>query len=156
MWDIPALEVKPVVAPAHTKPVGSPYNLGMTSKPRRPAEKQRTPLARRIQALRLNRNLTQVELAVEAGVSRGHIAKIETGGDTAGLDTLQALATYFGVSMDYLQTGTHPAPSPEAGRFVNDPEQLAILDMWEAIPKAERPRVARMIRAAALDPAQAV
>jgi len=105
--------------------------------------------------LRQERGLTQEELALEAGVSRGHIAKIETGGDGPGVETLQALAVYFGVSMDYLKTGAHPTTPPGAGRFIDDVQQLKILDLWEAIPRSERPRVMRMILAAAEEPAEA-
>jgi transcriptional regulator with XRE-family HTH domain len=127
----------------------------MSSAPRKPRpNKHRSPLGERVLALRLERGLTQIELATDAGVSRSHLAKIETGGDVAGRETLQALAVFFDVSMDYLQTGTHPSPSPQVGRFVQDEEELAILDLWEAIPPAERPRVARMLRAAAADPAK--
>lgn len=124
----------------------------MPRAPRSPvAGKSRSPLALRVQALRLERGLTQVELAVESGVSRSHIAKIETGDDSAGLATLQSLASFFGVSMDYLQTGEHAAPPPTQGRLVQDPEQMAWLQLWEAIPADQRLRVARMVKAAADD-----
>jgi hypothetical protein len=79
---------------------------------------------------------------------------MESGGDIAGRASLQALAVYFGVSMDWLQTGAHPTPPPQHGRFVQDPEQIAVLDIWDAIPRNERPRIANMLRAAALDPAK--
>lgn len=127
----------------------------MSGSPRKPrANKKRSPLGERVLALRLERGLTQVELATEAGVTRAHVAKIETGGDAPGRETLQALSVFFGVSMDYLQTGAHPAPLPQGGRFVQDPEEIAILDLWDSIPEAERPRIARMLRAAAVDPAK--
>lgn len=114
----------------------------------------RTPLAERVIALRKERGLTQVELAVEVGWSRSHISKIESGGDPPGRELLTALAKHFRVSMDYLQTGAEAAPAPSHGRFVDDREQLAILDLIDAIPRPERPRVLRMIRAAADDPAR--
>lgn len=152
MWDMPALNVNGCAGRSRTNNVGSSHNADMARKPRRPADLERTPLARRVLELRHQRGLSQVDLAAEAGVSRAHIAKIETGADAPGRETLHALAVYFGVSMDELQAGLGRSPAPQQGRFVKDAEQLAILDLWEAIPKSERPRIARMIRAAADDP----
>lgn len=67
--------------------------------------------AQRLKRLRLAKG-SQVKVADEIGISRAHLAKMETGGDLPGRETLQALATYFGVTMDYLQTGQQ-APSPD-------------------------------------------
>jgi len=112
-------------------------------------ERERGPLGSRVRALRMAKDVTQVELAAEIGVSRAHIAKMETGGDPPGREVLHALARFFNVSMDYLQTGRTDAP--KKGRFVDNVEELAWLDLWHSIPAAERPRVMRMLRAAALD-----
>lgn len=121
----------------------------MSQGPRRNVrDRQRGPLGGRVRDLRLARCLTQVELAVEVGVSRAHIAKMETG-DPPGREVLHALATLFAVSMEFLQSGIFEAP--KQGRFVEDAEQLALLDLWAAIPPAERPRIARMLKASAFE-----
>jgi transcriptional regulator with XRE-family HTH domain len=44
--------------------------------------------------------------------------------------------------------------TPPSSRLVNDPEQLAVLDLWLSIPRRDRMRVMRMIQAAADDPAE--
>jgi len=154
VWDIPSLVVNRIEGETRTRSEGPRHNPVM-SKPRVPRlDIRRTPLAQRLVDLRLERGLTQAELAEAAGISRAHLGKMESGGDIAGRASLQALAVFFGVSMDWLQSGSHPAPSPQDGRLVQDPEQIAVLDIWEAIPRNERPRIANMLRAAALDPAK--
>lgn len=111
--------------------------------------KKRGPFGQRLRELRLARDITQMELAVEIGTSRSHVASLETGADTPGRETLHALATFFGVTMDFLQSGI--ADTPKNGRFVQDADQLALLALWDLIPASERPRIARMLRAAAFD-----
>lgn len=124
--------------------------MTMPQGPRRNVRvRERGALGQRVRDLRLAKGVTQVELAVEIGVSRAHIAKIETGSHPPGREALAALARFFGVTMEFLQSGTTAAP--KGGRFVEDMEELAWLDLWRAIPVAERPRIVRMLRAAALD-----
>lgn len=111
--------------------------------------KSRGAFGERLRELRVARGLTQMELAVEVGISRSHLASMETGADPPGREILHALASFFSVSMDFLQAGiTH---APQQGRFVQDADQLSLLELWDRIPVSERPRVARMLRAAALD-----
>lgn len=142
--------VNPNVALKHAIEFDSVSVAEMPQGPRRSkTEKKRGALGQRIRDLRLARGLTQMELAVEVGISRAHVTKIEIGERPPGRDALHAIATFFGVSMDFLQSGI--AQAPQNGRFVEDIEQLALLDLWEAIPRNERPRIARMLRAAAFD-----
>lgn len=122
----------------------------MSHGPRQSRKKiNRGGMGERVRDLRLSRNLTQMELAVEAGVSRAHVAKIEGGARPPGRDTLHAIAQFFGVTMDFLQSGS--AETPDRRRIVDRPDQLALLELWDAIPESERARVIRLIRAAALD-----
>jgi transcriptional regulator with XRE-family HTH domain len=125
-------------------------------KPRVPrADKQRSPFAQRAVQLRVERGMTQAQVADAVGISRAHLGKIEAGWDMPGRSVLEALAVFFGVSMDWLQNGLDSLPpSPKGGRVVRDAEQLALIDLWEAIPAAHRPLLARMLRAAAVDPAK--
>jgi transcriptional regulator with XRE-family HTH domain len=58
-------------------------------------------------------------VADAVGISRSHVTKIENDGDHPGRATLLALATYFGVSMDYLETG---AQAPDAQLVNNLPD----------------------------------
>ena len=69
----------------------------------RRGEPDETPGAR-IRRLRLDRQLSQVELAA-SGVSREHISRVERGERRATPDVIRKLAPYLGVSEQYLETG---------------------------------------------------
>lgn len=56
----------------------------------------------KLQKLRTQRNLTQEQLANQLFVSRTAISKWETGRGTPNLDSLQAIAKLFGVSLEEL------------------------------------------------------
>ena len=56
----------------------------------------------KLKALRAERGMTQEQLAGRLYVSRTAVSKWETGGGTPNLDSLQALARLFGVSVDDL------------------------------------------------------
>ena len=63
-------------------------------------------LGEKIKALRIERGLTQEQLAAKLYVSRTAVSKWETGGGTPNLDSLQALARLFEVSVnDLLSAG---------------------------------------------------
>jgi len=147
----PTQHVKGKVCPPDTAVTDSGECDAMSRAPRKSRlKKSRGGFGQRLRDLRLARGLTQEALGAEIGSSRSHIAGMETAADPPGRETLHALATFFAVTMDFLQAGiTQP---PERGRFVDDPEQLAWLGLWDAIPVSERPRILRMIRAAAFDP----
>lgn len=60
----------------------------------------------RISALRKERKLTQAVVAEAVGLERASLSMIERGHDRPGLQTLRALADFFGVTLDYLESGT--------------------------------------------------
>lgn len=123
---------------------------GMAKTPRKSSlAKNRGAFGQRLRDMRTARGLTQSELAAVIGISRSHIAAMETGADPPGREILHALATFFSVSMDFLQAGITQAP--QEGRFVQDAEQLAWLNLWDAIHPSERARVIRLVRAAVFD-----
>lgn len=64
----------------------------------------------RIKKLRLEHHLTQGELARMLGISRSTIGMYETGKRTADYETLELIADYFNVDMNYL-TGWSDSPS---------------------------------------------
>lgn len=57
---------------------------------------------KRLKQLREETGLTQEELAKKLNISRGTYAHYETGKREPKFETLQHLATYFNVSVDYL------------------------------------------------------
>ena len=56
----------------------------------------------RVKKLRLDHNLTQDELAQVLGISRSTIGMYETGKREADYETLELIADYFNVDMNYL------------------------------------------------------
>lgn len=58
--------------------------------------------AKQIKALRTNRKLKQDELAEIVDVKRSTVGKWENGNNYPSVDVLNHLATYFGVTVDYL------------------------------------------------------
>jgi transcriptional regulator with XRE-family HTH domain len=59
-------------------------------------------VAERLQQLRKRRNLTQAQLADQAGISRGYLARLETARQDPTLTTLEALAKALGVKVSRL------------------------------------------------------
>lgn len=58
--------------------------------------------ARRLRELREKKGLTQAELGRLFNLSKQAISSYETGGSAPGPETLQRLADFFGVSLDWL------------------------------------------------------
>jgi transcriptional regulator with XRE-family HTH domain len=59
----------------------------------------RSPLARAIRELRIERGITQEALAHGAGITVGHLSKIERGLANPGWSTVEAIADALGVTM---------------------------------------------------------
>jgi transcriptional regulator with XRE-family HTH domain len=59
----------------------------------------------RLRALRLKRGLSQVEMAHQFGIDRGHISEMETGKKNVCLPMLEVLATGFGITISELLKG---------------------------------------------------
>ena len=57
---------------------------------------------KRLKELRNEKELTQEELAKELGVNRGTLAKWENGTRETNFAMLVKIATFFGVTTDYL------------------------------------------------------
>lgn len=70
----------------------------------------------RIKRVRIRRNLTQHELAALAGISRIHLARMETdarGTNQPRVPTIRKLAGALGVDAEWLRTGTKvPVETP--------------------------------------------
>ena len=65
----------------------------------------------RIKQLRIERGITQTELAKIISVSQAALSGYETGKYEADLATYRKIAEYFGVSVDFLLGGDAPASS---------------------------------------------
>jgi len=62
----------------------------------------RLRIGQRIAELRKEQNLTQTQLAERCGLQQAHIARIETGRYSVGLDTLAQIATALGMKIDFI------------------------------------------------------
>lgn len=96
--------------------------------------------------MRKRRGLTQVQLAAIMGVSKGAVAQweLDQGGTTPSVENMARLR-------DVLEIGAAAqtaAGAPNSYQFVEDPEKLAWLTLFDLMDDAERLVVARMIRGA--------
>ena len=62
----------------------------------------RERMGQRISQLRIERGLTQTDLADRSGLGQGHIARIEQGKYGMTLDTLQAIAEALDMTVDII------------------------------------------------------
>jgi transcriptional regulator with XRE-family HTH domain len=62
-------------------------------------------LGRRIRTLRKRKGLTQTDMAVHLGISRGHLSDLERGKREAGIITLQVIARGLDTTMAKLLRG---------------------------------------------------
>lgn len=65
--------------------------------------KERKRIGRRIAEIRKEQNMTQAQLAERCGIAQAHIARIETGRYSVGLDTLAQIAAAMGMSVDFIK-----------------------------------------------------
>ena len=63
-------------------------------------EQERLRIGRRIAEVRKGKGITQVQLAERCGMHQGHIARIEKGKYSVGLDTLANIATALQCRLD--------------------------------------------------------
>lgn len=80
------------------------------------------PVGERIKARRAELDWTQEQLARECGLSKGFLSDLEAGKRSVGADSLLAIATALGVSMDHLMKSK--LPEPEKGE-VHVPASLS-------------------------------
>jgi transcriptional regulator with XRE-family HTH domain len=67
-------------------------------------ERERREIGRRIALRRGELRLTQADLAAQIDISRSHLAKIETGDDSASLAVFSAIADALHISLDDLRS----------------------------------------------------
>jgi transcriptional regulator with XRE-family HTH domain len=87
------------------------------------AQSGASTLGNLIRAWRRKQNVSQAEAAEAIGISRAHLANIETGRDHPGRATLMAIAAYYRASLDELFSHTR-RPMIENEKTAVLPEQL--------------------------------
>lgn len=65
-------------------------------------DEERKRIGQRIAELRKEQGMTQAQLAERCGLQQAHIARIETGRYSVGLDTLAQIATALGMRVDFV------------------------------------------------------
>ena len=68
-------------------------------------QRMRERIGARVKALRLMAGLSQDVLAARAGLQRTHIGRIEGGKYAVNIETLQAIAEAFGMTVDIIDPG---------------------------------------------------
>ena len=64
---------------------------------------ERLRIGRRIAEIRKEGGLTQTQLAERCGLQQAHIARIEAGRYSVGLDTLALIAEAMGMAIDFVK-----------------------------------------------------
>jgi transcriptional regulator with XRE-family HTH domain len=103
---------------------------------------------------------TPTQLAKRAGVRASTVTRFmnsptfKSVPNTTTLVKLEAAVTTWRAARHDMETVSAALASEQAGRFVDQPEQLAWLDLWDAIPATDRRRAVLILRALALDPSK--
>ena len=95
-------------------------------------------IGKRIRSLRKERDLKQVVVAEAVGLERASLSMIENGHDRPGLQTLRALADFFGVSLDYLERGTVVSSVDVPSDAGQAPDEAELLGIWRRLNEADR------------------
>jgi transcriptional regulator with XRE-family HTH domain len=82
----------------------------------------------RIRRARLDKGLTQVELAGAIGISRSHLTNAEGGNNGLGLDKLLLLARELGTTVAWLIGEAGPS----------DPQEMMLLAVFRSMSKERR------------------
>lgn len=91
----------------------------------------------RLKELRKEKDLYQKELADKLNIGRTTIANYEQGKRFPDKDTLNKIADYFNVSVDYLLGRTNHRQDPNEKITKALEEQPELLDFWEQFKKRE-------------------
>lgn len=76
----------------------------------------------RLRSLRLSRSLSQQELSVQLGISKSSVNMYERAEREPGLVTLEKIADYFNVDMDYLLGNSNYTNKHEWLKNQSDPQ----------------------------------
>lgn len=117
---------------------------------RRPARHHpRMSLPQLIRTARKARGLTQVQLAGRMGVSKGAVAHWELEhGSTPSVENMAKLREELQIDV-----AVEASPSfPHGYEFVESPEKLAWLRLFEAMSESEKLTLTRLVRAALTPP----
>lgn len=116
--------------------------------PRRTRGNALPPFALRLRELRKAHGGGQAEIAEAIGISRGYLGGLETDKEKPGRETLAAIATFYGVSVDSLYRLLPPSGVVEAGEFIKDPYVLSVARFVGHLTARDRRKFTRVVEAA--------
>ncbi|MBS1014464.1 helix-turn-helix domain-containing protein [Acetobacter persici] len=92
----------------------------------------------RLRRLRRERNLNQTEVYAETNVDRSHLSKLEN--DKAGVswESIEALADFYDVSVDYLRGKSPVASIQSPENIAHSEDERLLLQIWRAMSESER------------------
>lgn len=91
--------------------------------------------AKRLKALRQEKDVLQKDVAVFLGITTSAYGFYEQGKRQPDQDTLQKLADFFHVSVDYLLGRTDATPEQKIESALTDDPELA--DFWQELSKRD-------------------
>lgn len=114
-----------------------------------------TKFSDRLKELRKSKDLSQADFSKQIGLSKSSINMYERGEREPGINTLEAIADYFNVDMDYLLGKTDHRNKYEWLIKEKEPAektfsefQLKALELFDLVPEESQPFVLSMIEAA--------
>ena len=101
-------------------------------------------LGKRIQKLRKDNGLTQLELAKKINISHPQLVRYENKGVQPPADALKRLADVFDVSIDYLVNGDK---SDKVEQTLKDAELIKQFKQLDMLPEDEKKSILKVINA---------
>jgi transcriptional regulator with XRE-family HTH domain len=105
-------------------------------------------LGKRIQELRKENKITQLELGEKINISHPQIVRYENKDVQPPADVLKRLADLFGVSIDYIVNGN---TNDKAQQSLKDAEIIKEFQKVEALPEEEKNTIVRVVSALVRD-----
>lgn len=103
--------------------------------------------ARRLKGLRKAANLTQIEFAKKFDIANGTVGNWESGNRQPDYATLQKIADFFTVSIDYLLGNDTEETKKSPSAQITEGEQM-LLDLFRQVPESQQQLVLQMIEVA--------
>ena len=101
-------------------------------------------LGKRVQELRKENGLTQIELAKKVNISHPQIVRYETKGVQPPADVLGRMADVFNVSIDYLVNGNK---SDKVEQTIKDAELIKQFKQLDMLPDEEKKSILKVLGA---------
>lgn len=98
---------------------------------------QRT-LGFRLKQLRLEKKMSQAEVAEAIGKARSTYTAYESGLDAPARETLVVIADFFEASLDWIEGRLHKVNMPALGEFMNDPDERALISFFRGMNARQR------------------